>query len=173
MTHTNPSPVLQKAPFDPWFEWAEKSLDEAEKWFDLNVGACHGTLQDMARSCRSACDVRDMPGALHWHSVALKPFAERSAEYGAQLMGLLAGSGRELGRAFENPWPGMAWQMPGGLGEKSRPAHEWPQAAFDDLRRSMQAFDAIWAPARQQLMQSRQNGWTQPARVGKARPRAA
>ena len=156
MTSTDPLHASQKAQVDQWFAWADQSLDEAEKWFDLNFHACRDTLQDMARCCQSACDVRDMPGALSWQNGALKPFAEHSAEYGARLMGLAAGSGREFSRAFENQWQALTRQMNGGLGAKPRLAQEGPEAAFDYLRNTMNAFDSVWESARRQMAQSQQ-----------------
>ncbi len=166
MSSADQYPALPKVQVDQWFEWADKSLDEAEKWFDLNFSTCRDTLQDMARCCQSACDVRDMPGALSWQNGAFKPFAERSAEYGARWMGLAVGSGRELSRSLENQWQALARQMHGGFGEKPPFATEWPQAAFGDLYKTMQAFDSIWASARQQMAQSATP--IHPPRAGKA-----
>ena len=151
---TDPLRASHRTQVDPWFAWANQNLDEAEKWFDLHLRTCRDSLQDMARCCLSACDVRDMPGALSWQNSAFKPFAERSAEYGARLMGLAAGSGREWSRSFENQWQVLARQMNGGAGEQPRAAMEGPEAAFDYLRNSMQAFDAVWASARRQTEQS-------------------
>lgn len=145
-----------KAQLDQWFELADKSLDEFEKLAELNFSACREALQDMAHCCQSACEVRDMPGALNWQNGALKPFAERSAEYGSRLMGLASGSGREWGRSFENQWQALTRQMNGWIGEGPRVGNQGPEAAFDYLRNTMKAFDSVWESARQNLQQSQQ-----------------
>ncbi|TXI73576.1 MAG: phasin family protein [Limnohabitans sp.] len=148
----------QKAQLDQWFELADKSLDEFEKLSELNFNACRGALQDMAHCCQSACDIRDMPGALNWQNGVLKPFAERSAEYGARLMGLASGSGRDFGRSFENQWQTLTRQMNGWMGEGPRAGNQGPEVAFDYLRNTMKAFDTVWESARQNLQHSQQKG---------------
>ena len=78
----------QKASVAQWFDMADKALDEAAKLMDLNLGVCRETMEDMAHCCQSACDVRDLQSAFNWQTRAFKPFVERSAEYGARLIGL-------------------------------------------------------------------------------------
>ncbi len=146
----------QRAQVGQWFDMADKSLDEVEKLLELNFNACRQTLEDMAHCCENACEVRDMPGAFNWQSGLFKPFAERSAEYGARLMGLASGSGREFSRSFENQWQALTQQMNGWVGGLPRPGEQGPQAAFDYLRNSMKAFDSVWKSARENLTQSHQ-----------------
>lgn len=146
----------QKAQVNQWFGLVDQSLDETEKLFDLHLTACRDTLQEMARCCQSACDVRDMPSALNWQTGAIKPFAEQSAQYGARLMGLASGSGRVFSRAFENQWQDMVRGMNGWMELPAQAGEPVPQAAFDYLRNTMKAFDSVWASAREQLAQSQQ-----------------
>ena len=146
----------QKAQVNQWFELVDKSLDETEKLLDLHFAACRDTLQEMAKCCQSACDVHDMPGALNWQSGAFKPFAEHSAQYGARLMGLASGSGREFTRAFESQWQEMLRQMNGWVEMPPRAGEPVPEVAMDYLRNTMKAFDSVWASARENLAQSQQ-----------------
>lgn len=143
----------QKNQLSQWFDMADKSLDEAEKLFDLQLSACRETLQEMANCCQSACDVRDVTSAFAWQSAVLKPLAEHSAQYGARLMGLASGTGREFSRTFENQWQAMTQQMTGWMGN-------WPQMGqggqqpMDYMRDTMKAFDSVWESARQQMAPS-------------------
>lgn len=157
MMNTNQMQASQKAQFSQWFELADKSLDEAEKLMDLHLSACRETLQEMAHCCQNACDVHDMPTAFHWQNGVFKPFAEHSAQYGARLMGLASGSGREFSRSFENQWQALSQQMRGIMGDWPRAGAQNPDAAFDYLRNTMQAFDSVWESARQNLQQSQQD----------------
>ena len=146
----------QKAQVNQWFDLADKSLDEAEKLMDLHLSACRDTLKEMSHCCQNACEIRDVPSAWHWQSGALKPFAEQSAQYGARLMGLASGTGREFSRSFENQWQALTQQMRGMVGDWPRMGGKSPDAAFDYLRNTMQAFDSVWESARQNLQQSQQ-----------------
>lgn len=148
----------QKASLDPWFDMAGQALDETEKLLDLHMQACRELIQDMARSCQSACDVRDMPGALNWQAGAIKPFAERSVEYGARLMGLASGSGLEWGRSLEAQWERMGRQMSAWMTQMGNPLTPLAGGPLDDLRNSMRAFDGIWDAMRQNLMQAQRQG---------------
>ncbi|MEN9889604.1 MAG: hypothetical protein RL559_1641 [Pseudomonadota bacterium] len=156
MMSTDQMQTAQKAQVNQWFDWADKSLDEAEKLMDLHLSAYRDTLKEMAQCCQNACEVHDMPSAWHWQSGALKPFAEQSAHYGARLMGLASGSGRELSRSFENQWQALSQQMRGMVGDWPRAGAQKPDAAFDYLRNTMQAFDSVWESARHNLQQSQQ-----------------
>jgi len=146
----------QKAQVSQWFDLADKSLDEAEKLMDLHLSACRESLKEMAQCCQSACEIHDMPSAWHWQSGMLKPFAEQSAHYGARLMGLASGTGREFSRSLENQWQTLTQPMRGVLGDWPRMDSKSPEAAFDYLRNTMQAFDSVWESARQNLQQSQQ-----------------
>jgi phasin family protein len=156
MLTTSQIQASQKAQLSQWFAWADKTLDDAEKLFDLQLSTCRSALQDMARSCQGACDVRDMPAVLSWQSAVCKPLAEHSVQYGARLMGLASQAGRELGRSFENQWQEMNRQMGGWLGQMPATARPGPDAAFEYLRNTMNAFDSVWASTRQQLSQAQQ-----------------
>jgi phasin family protein len=146
----------QKNQVSQWFDLADKSLDETEKLLELQLASCRETLQEMAHCCQRACDIRDVPTAFHWQIGAFKPFAEHSAQYGARLMGLASGSGREMSRSFENQWQAMGQQMRGWMGDWPRPGTQNPDATFDYLRDTMKAFDHVWESARQNLQQSQQ-----------------
>lgn len=164
----------QKAQVNQWFDLADKSLDEAEKLMDLHLSACRDTLKEMSHCCQNACEIRDVPSAWHWQSGALKPFAEQSAQYGARLMGLASGTGREFSRSFENQWQAMTQQMRGMVGDWPRAGAKSPDSAFDYLRNTMQAFDSVWESARQNLQQSQQAALQvvqshKPAKSGNAR----
>ena len=156
MMSTDQMQASQKAQVNQWFDLADNSLDEAEKLMDLHLSACRDTLKEMANCCQNACDIHDMPSAWHWQSAMLKPFAEQSAQYGARLMGLAAGTGREFSRSFENQWQALTQQMRGMVGDWPRMGGKSPDAAFDYLRNTMQAFDSVWESARQNLQQSQQ-----------------
>ena len=146
----------QKAQMNQWFDMADKSLDEIEKLFELNFSTCRDTLQEMANCCQSACDIRDIPGAFSWQTGAFKPFAEHSAQYGARLMGLASGTGREFSRSFENQWQALSRHMTGWMGDLTKPGERGPENAFDYLRNSMNAFDSVWDTVRHNLEQSQQ-----------------
>ncbi len=135
----------------PWFELADKSLDETEKLLELHLDACRSTLQEMARYCESASAVQDVPGAFNLQAGALKPFAELSAQYGARMMGLASSAGREFSRAAENLWQGMARQSSGWIGDMPGAGAQGPEAMLEYLRNSMRAFDQVWESARQNL----------------------
>ncbi len=157
MIHTDLLNASQKAQVSQWFELVDKSMDEAEKLFQLNFSTCRDTLQEMAQCCQSACDVRDIHSALSWQTAALKPLAEHSAQYGARLMGLASGSGREISRSFEHQWLALSRQMTGWMAELSKSGEPVPESAFGYLRSSMKAFDNVWESARQNLEQSQQS----------------
>lgn len=147
----------QKAGVSQWFEWADKTLDETSKWMDLNLSTCRDTMEEMASCCQRACDVHDWPSAFQWQSGAFKPFAERSAEYGARLVGLASGSGVDFGRSFESQWESLGQQMNAWMGQ-SMPllprTGQMPSA--DYLRNAMQAFDSVWETMRQNMVQAQQ-----------------
>ena len=163
----------QRAQMERWFELANKSLDEAGKFFELNFSVCQDTLQDMAHCCLSACDVRDMSGALNWQNAAFKPLAERSAEYGARLMGWASGLGREFGRSSENQWQTLSQPMNWASSQHSVVLNSGPETAFGYLRDTMKAFDSVWVSVRQNLQQSQQaaqmNALSAASRERKAR----
>lgn len=156
MMNTHPMQAAQKAQVNPWFDLAEKSLDEAEKLVDLHLSTCREALKEMAHCCQNASEIRDMPSVWHWQTGAFKPFAEQSAQYGARLMGLASGTGREFSRSFENQWQAMTQQVRSMVGDWPRMDTKNPDAAFDYLRNTMQAFDSVWESARQNLQQSQQ-----------------
>lgn len=153
MMTTDQLHASQKNQVNQWFELVDKSLDETEKLFDLQLSAYRETLHEMATCCQSACDIRDVPGAFSWQTATFKPFAEHSVQYGARLMGLASGSGREIGRSFENQWQAMTQQMRDWMGDWPRMG---PQGAqnFDYFRDTMKAFDNVWESARHQMQQS-------------------
>lgn len=148
----------QKAQLSQWFELADKTLDETEKLMDLNLRACRETVEQMAHSCLAACDVRDMPSALNWQTAMLKPLAERSAEYGARLVGLASGSGLDFGRTFESQWDKLSRQMNGWVIPMTTPTLQGRGDPMDYLRNSMQAFDSVWESMRRNLLQAQQMG---------------
>src|SRR5574343_1358840 len=156
MMTTDQLHASQKNQLSQWFDMADKSLDEAEKLFDLQLSACRETLQEMASCCQSACDVRDVTSAFAWQSAVFKPLAEHSAQYGARLMGLASGTGREFSRTFENQWQAMSRHMTGWMGDLTKPGERGPENAFDYLRNSMNAFDSVWDTVRHNLEQSQQ-----------------
>lgn len=146
----------QKASVAQCFELADKMLDETSKLIDLNLNACRETMEDMAHCCQGACDVRDWPGALNWQTAAIKPFAERSAEYGARLMSLASGSGLDFGRTFEAQWESLGRQMNALMGQSLRPMAQGKGQSSDYMRSAMQAFDSVWDNMRQNMVQAQQ-----------------
>lgn len=151
MTDASPFHVSQKSSVNQWFELADKALDETEKWMNFHLDACHGSLQDIAQCCQSACDVRDLPGAFNWHSSVLKPFAERSAEYGARWMGLTSDTGLNFSRSFEAQWEQLGRQMNTWMGQRAPSGP--PGESLDYLRNAMHAFDSVWDSMRQNMLQ--------------------
>ena len=158
MMDTTSINAQRKAGLDPWFDMADQALDETEKLMDLHMQACRESIHELARCCQSACDVRDMPGALSWQAGAIKPFAERSVEYGARLMGLASGSGLEWGRSLEAQWERMGRQMSAWMTQMGQPLTPAAGEPLDYLRNSMRAFDGIWDAMRQNLVQAQQQG---------------
>lgn len=156
MMTTDQLNASQKAQVNQWFDLMGKSLDETEKLLELNLSACRDGMDELARCYQRACDVRDMPGAFQWQSVAFKPFAEQSAQYGARLAGLASGSGREWSRNFENQWQDMTRWMTGWTALAPKSGEPGPETAFEYLRNTMKAFDSVWASARENLAQSQQ-----------------
>ena len=148
----------QKAQLSQWFELADKTLDETEKLMDLNLRACRETVEQMAHCCLAAWDVRDVPSALNWQTATLKPLAERSAEYGARLVGLASGSGLDFGRTFEAQWDNLSRQMNGWMVPIATPATQGRGDPMDYLRNSMQAFDSVWESMRRNMAQVQQMG---------------
>lgn len=147
----------QKAGVGQWFELADKALDETSKWMDLNLSTCRETMEEMANCCQRACDVHDWPSALQWQSAAFKPFAERSAEYGARLVGLASGSGMDVGRSFEAQWESLGQQMNAWTGQAMGSLPRAGQTPTNDyLRNAMQAFDSVWETMRQNMVQAQQ-----------------
>lgn len=146
--------ATQKASVGQWFELADKALDETGKLMELNLNACRETMEDMAHCCTSACDVRDLSSALSWQTGALKPLAERSAEYGARLVGIASGSGLDYGRAFEAQWESLGRQMSGWMGQTSMAPYAGAgSGSMDYLRQAMQAFDSVWDTMRRNMAQ--------------------
>ena len=145
-----------KATVGQWFEMADKALDETSKWMDLHMDVCRHTVEDMAQCCQSACDVKDLPGAWLWQTGAFKPFAERSAEYGARMMGLASGTGLDFGRSFEAQWETMGRQMRDWMGQGVAPFPKTQGESLDYLRHAMQAFDSVWDAMRQNMTQAQQ-----------------
>ncbi len=154
MMDANQLNASQKSSLNQWFELADKALDETEKMVDFHLNACRGTLQDMAHCCRSACDVRDLPGAFNWHSSVFKPFAERSAEYGARWMGLTSDSGLNFSRSFEAQWEFLGRQMNAWMGPGVKAGA--PGESLDYLRNAMHAFDSVWDTMRQNMLKAPQ-----------------
>jgi phasin family protein len=152
----------QKAQLSQWFELADKTLDETEKLMDLNLRACRETMEQMAHCCLAACDVHDIPSALNWQTAALKPLAERSAEYGARLAGLASGSGLDFGRTFEAQWESLGRQMNGWMVPRTGPTPQGQGEPMDYLRNSMQAFDSVWENMRRNMVQAQQMGLGKP-----------
>lgn len=146
----------QKASVDQWFDLADKALDETEKLMDLNLNACRGAMEEMAHCCQKACEVRDMPGALQWQTGAFKPFAERSAEYNARLMGLASGSGLDFSRNFEAQWQSLGRQMNAWMQQTPVQMPSGNGPSLDYLRNAMQAFDNVWDVMRHNMVQSQQ-----------------
>lgn len=163
MIDTAQTQAAQKAQMNQWFELADKTLDETEKLVDLNLRACRETMAQMAHCCLAACDVHDMPSALNWQTATLKPLAERSAEYGARLVGLASGSGLDFGRTFEAQWESLSRQMNGWMAPGAPSALSGRGEPMDYLRNSMQAFDSVWEGMRRNLAQAQQLGLGQRA----------
>ena len=149
--------ATHKAHVGQWFEMADKALDETGKLMDLQLNACRETIEEMAHCCQSACDVHDLASAFNWQTGALKPFAERSAEYGARWMGLASGSGLDLGRSFEAQWENLGRQMTAWMGQGMVPTPSSAGPSIDYLRNTMQAFDKVWDSMRQNMVQVQQN----------------
>ena len=163
--------ATQKASVGQWFELADKALDETSKLMDLNLDACRETIDDLAQCCQRACDVHDLSSAIDWQSGAIKPFAERSAEYGARLVGLASGTGLDFGRSFEAQWETMGQQMRAWMGQPWLPLAGAAQpASADYLRNAMQAFDSVWASMRQNMAhaQARPSGKAGEMKTGTA-----
>ena len=152
----------QKAQVGQWFEMADKALDETGKWMDLHLNVCRQTVEDMAHCCQSACDVKDLPGVFLWQTLAFKPFAERSAEYGARLMGLASGSGLDFGRSFEAQWETMGRQMNQWMGQGLGSLPKAQGESVDYMRQAMQAFDSVWDAMRQNMSQVQQMSPVRP-----------
>jgi len=146
----------QKAQMSQWFDLVGKTLDEAEKIFQLNLTTCRDCLEQMASSCQNACDIRDMSSALSWQTAVLKPLAENSAQYGARLMGLAAVTGREFGHTFEHQWQDLSRQMSSWTGDVPLAGRQDAESAFGLLGNTMKALDSFWVSARQNLAQSQQ-----------------
>ena len=146
----------QKASVAQWFDMADKALDEAAKLMDLNLGVCRETMEDMAHCCQSACDVRDLQSAFNWQTRAFKPFVERSAEYGARLIGLSSGSGLQWGRSLEAQWGSLGRQMGAWPGASVMSAHPGSGMSVDYLRNAMQAFEGVWDAMRQNMLQAQE-----------------
>ncbi len=158
MMDASPMNASQKAQLSHWFELADKTLDETEKLMDLNLRACRETVEQMAHCCLAACDVRDVPSALNWQTAMLKPLVERSAEYGARLVGLASGSGLDFGRTFEAQWDNLSRQMNGWMVPMATAAPQGRSDPMDYLRNSMQAFDSVWESMRRNMAQTQQMG---------------
>lgn len=159
----------QKATVDQWFGLADRALDETGKLLALNFSVCRESMEDMARSCQSACDVHDLASAWHWQTSAFKPFAERSAEYGARWMGLASGSSLDFGRSFEAQWEHLGRQVNDWMARGPAPMALGQTAPGDYLRHTMQAFDSVWEAMRENLAQS-QRGVEAPQQMGHRRP---
>ncbi len=157
MSHT-PTQTEARNQIKPWFELADKSLDETEKLVALHLDTCRSTLQEMVRYCKSASAVQDVPGAFNLQAGALKPFAELSAQYGARMMGLASSAAREFSRALENLWQGMARQSSGWMGDMPASGVQGPEAMLEYLRNSARAFDQVWDSARPKLEPSPDKG---------------
>ncbi len=158
MIDASPMNASQKAQLTQWFELADKTLDETEKLMDLNLRACRETMEQMAKCCLAACDVRDLPSALNWQTAMLKPLAERSAEYGARLVGLASGSGLDFGHTFEAQWDSLNRQMNGWMVPMATPATQGRGDPMEYLRNSMQAFDSVWESMRRNMAHAQQMG---------------
>lgn len=146
----------QKATVDQWFGLADRALDETGKLMALNFSTCRQSIEDMARSCQSACDVHDLASAWNWQTSAFKPFAERSAEYGARWMGLASGSSLDFGRSFEAQWEHLGRQVNDWMARGAAPMALGKTPSGDYLRHTMQAFDSVWEAMRENLAQAQQ-----------------
>ncbi len=171
MMNTADLQATQKASVGQWFEMADTALDETAKWMDMNLQVCRESIEDMARCCEGACEVRDLGSALEWQTRALKPFAERSAEYGARLAGLASGTGLDTGRLFEAQWERLSRQMNAWMGAPSAASGAGSADAMAYLRNAMQAFDSVWGGMRQNMAQAQQHALS-PAGPPKASSRA-
>ncbi|MFM8866450.1 MAG: phasin family protein [Limnohabitans sp.] len=158
MMNTADLQATQKASVGQWFELADTALDETAKWMDMNLQVCRESIEDMARSCAGACEVRDLGSALQWQASALKPLAERSAEYGARLAGLASGSGLDAGRLVEAQWERLGPQLQAWMGGTTPALNGGSGDAMAYLRHAMQAFDSVWGGLRQNLLQAQQMG---------------
>ncbi len=103
MMNTADLQATQKASVGQWFELADTALDETAKWMDMNLQVCRESIEDMARSCAGACEVRDLGSALQWQASALNPWRK----------------GRpNTGRGWR-VWPPAPDWMPAGLSRRS------------------------------------------------------
>ncbi len=164
--------AMQKASVGQWFEMADTTLDELAKWMDTNLQVGRESIEDMAHCCQAACEVRDLASAMQWQTTAFKPFAERSAEYGARLAGLASGTGLDAGRLFEAQWESLGRQMNAWMGASSPALAGHPGDAMAYLRNAMQAFDSVWGGMRQNMARAQQVA-TAPASPGKSAARAS
>lgn len=156
MMNTADLQATHKASVGQWFELADTALDETAKWMDMNLQVCRDSIEDMARCCEGACEVRDLGSALQWQASAFKPMAERSAEYGARLASLASGTGLDAGRLFEAQWERLGRQMNNWVGSPSAAMGTGSGDAMAYLRQAMQAFDSVWGGMRQSMAQAQQ-----------------
>lgn len=146
-------------PLRSWFLLADRGLDEAQKLLELHFTVCHDTLQEVASCCQRAGDVRDVQGAIQWQTAAMAPFAEQFARYGARLLGLASGSGREFSRMLEHGWQQAISPLNGWMGRVAQGVDAEQNVDWTGLGNAMNAFDSIWASTRRSLEQSQQQAW--------------
>lgn len=91
----------QKAQFESFFSLANKSMDNVEKFVDLNMQAMKTSLQESAEHTMALLSVKDMQELSAIQSGWMQPMAEKVLSYSRHAYEIASGAQAELAKSAE------------------------------------------------------------------------